>query len=308
VKLKMLVPITLAAVLACSAAAPSALAQAGPDSDGDGLVDNEDLCPKLAGPGNTGGCPSQDGSPDSDGDGLQDSQDFCPTVPGDRSGQGCPDSDSDYVDDASDPCPTSPGPPGSNGCGDVDRDGVSDETDLCLKEGQDPRYPNRNVKPNGCYPTFVEVAYFAGSVTSTADDRGGIMHADCDFNHGEKCVVRVTMTLSEKSAKALGLKNARIVALTIPLTTEADKEAAHPRPPACRCRDTPRGTLRLGLSAGLKKKIGRLPSLTMTMRVTYTVGSDAPETMKKVFKLTRKNTGVKNAYLRNIPDFNEERE
>jgi len=66
-----------------------------PDSDGDGVEDDYDLCAYEYG--------YFDGCPDSDGDGVGDGMDSCPYVPGDFGG--CPDSDGDGVDDASDSCP-----------------------------------------------------------------------------------------------------------------------------------------------------------------------------------------------------------
>ena len=54
------------------------------DSDGDGVADNIDLCPKVAGPTATNGCP------DTDNDGLTDNVDQCPTVAGPKENNGCP--------------------------------------------------------------------------------------------------------------------------------------------------------------------------------------------------------------------------
>ncbi len=65
---------------------------AGPDGDGDGVVDNVDQCPTVPGP--AAGC-----VPDSDGDGVVDAADQCPAIFGIVPG-GCP---------ASAPLP---GPPG----------------------------------------------------------------------------------------------------------------------------------------------------------------------------------------------------
>lgn len=55
------------------------------DSDGDGIADNVDECPYVAGKPEFFGCP------DSDGDGLGDSKDKCPFDKGSAANQGCPD-------------------------------------------------------------------------------------------------------------------------------------------------------------------------------------------------------------------------
>jgi outer membrane protein OmpA-like peptidoglycan-associated protein len=54
------------------------------DSDGDGVPDNVDECPYVAGRPEFFGCP------DSDGDGIGDSKDKCPFDKGPASNQGCP--------------------------------------------------------------------------------------------------------------------------------------------------------------------------------------------------------------------------
>ena len=46
-----------------------------PDTDGDGVFDNDDHCAQLAGPSTNHGCP--DTGPDQDGDGIKDTADFC---------------------------------------------------------------------------------------------------------------------------------------------------------------------------------------------------------------------------------------
>ncbi len=100
-----------------------------PDSDGDGIADFEDACPLLAGPKSLRGCP------DSDGDGVSDSDDDCPNIAGLKSNNGCPgtDSDGDGVPDNADKCPNLPGSPSNAGCPilDADNDGVADAIDKC---------------------------------------------------------------------------------------------------------------------------------------------------------------------------------
>ena len=60
-----------------------------PDTDGDGIADKDDKCPDVAGPAENGGCPW----PDTDGDGVLDKDDLCPEVAGPASNKGCPEPD-----------------------------------------------------------------------------------------------------------------------------------------------------------------------------------------------------------------------
>ena len=98
-----------------------------PDADGDGLADNVDQCPTVAGAVANNGCPLDPPPVDSDGDGIVDAQDACPTVPGFASTNGCPlsiplppppstDTDRDGVPDARDLCPSAAAPGVANGC------------------------------------------------------------------------------------------------------------------------------------------------------------------------------------------------
>ncbi len=125
------------------------------DSDGDGLLDNEDQCPMdpedMDQFEDENGCPDldndqdgvldvndgapldpedkdgfedQDGvpDPDNDKDGILDAQDKCPNEAEDKDGfedeDGCPDLDNDQdgVPDTEDECPTVPGKPEDKGC------------------------------------------------------------------------------------------------------------------------------------------------------------------------------------------------
>jgi hypothetical protein len=142
-----------------------------------------------------------------------------------------------------------------------------------------------------------------------AEDRRGFIQADCDYHHEEPCVLRLTVTLSAATAKAVGLKKGLITDLKIPLTTAAEKEAGHPRFPECLCRPPKQGKYNLGLSSKLKKKIAKLSTVTMTMRLTYTLGSAEPVSVgTKKFKLSRKPrySEEDRAPLTNIPGFNDE--
>ncbi len=82
------------------------------DSDGDGVPDEEDVCPDDL------GLPELNGCPDADGDGIADNDDDCPTEAGPAVNDGCPfpDSDNDGVIDRDDDCPDDPGLPELNGC------------------------------------------------------------------------------------------------------------------------------------------------------------------------------------------------
>ncbi|MEO7922069.1 MAG: OmpA family protein [Chitinophagaceae bacterium] len=101
------------------------------DSDGDGITDDVDKCPTVAGLPKYNGCPI----PDSDGDGINDELDKCPNVAGLAKYDGCPipDSDGDGINDEEDKCPNVAGTAKYNGCPipDKDGDGINDEEDKC---------------------------------------------------------------------------------------------------------------------------------------------------------------------------------
>jgi outer membrane protein OmpA-like peptidoglycan-associated protein len=101
------------------------------DSDSDGILDNIDACPTVAGLAKYKGCPATD----TDKDGLNDEDDKCPTVAGTAKYSGCPvpDSDGDGINDEEDKCPSQAGVARYNGCPipDGDGDGVNDEDDKC---------------------------------------------------------------------------------------------------------------------------------------------------------------------------------
>jgi outer membrane protein OmpA-like peptidoglycan-associated protein len=99
------------------------------DKDKDGITDNVDHCPEIAGPAITNGCP------DKDADGIADKDDQCPDVPGVTAYKGCPvpDTDKDGITDDKDKCPAVFGVARYDGCPvpDSDKDGVNDEEDKC---------------------------------------------------------------------------------------------------------------------------------------------------------------------------------
>jgi OmpA-OmpF porin, OOP family len=129
------------------------------DSDGDGIPDRDDACPKA--PGQPSSDPKKNGCPpDQDNDGIVDTLDACPTVPGqpnpDPGKNGCPpDRDGDGVFDPVDACPDVPGAPNAdpakNGCpADRDGDTVPDNVDACPDVPGVPN--NQDPKKNGCPP------------------------------------------------------------------------------------------------------------------------------------------------------------
>jgi|GEM_PF-896339 len=83
-----------------------------PDQDGDGIVDEQDLCPTVPDPQQL----------DSDEDGVGDACDVCPVVDDDQA-----DSDGDGVGDACDLCVDVADPDQDDG----DEDGVGDACDVC---------------------------------------------------------------------------------------------------------------------------------------------------------------------------------
>ncbi|MFZ4057941.1 MAG: OmpA family protein [Ferruginibacter sp.] len=102
------------------------------DKDKDGVPDESDLCPDVAGIASLKGCP------DKDGDGIADKDDKCPDVKGLGKYNGCPipDKDKDGINDEEDQCPDQAGVVRFRGCPvpDADGDGVNDEEDKCPKE------------------------------------------------------------------------------------------------------------------------------------------------------------------------------
>lgn len=122
------------------------------DTDKDGIEDDEDACPDVAGPATTMGCPDRDndgvadkmdacpdqagpaalnGCPDTDGDGIADKDDRCPSQAGSKEMKGCPDKDGDGIADLDDACPDQKGTVALKGCPDSDGDGVADKDDAC---------------------------------------------------------------------------------------------------------------------------------------------------------------------------------
>ncbi|MCO4760515.1 MAG: thrombospondin type 3 repeat-containing protein [Myxococcales bacterium] len=131
------------------------------DTDGDGVPDDKDKCPKR--PEDRDGFQDTDGCPeiDNDADGVPDNADRCPNAKEDKDGfkdnDGCPDldNDGDGVPDAKDKCPNKAedkdGFKDSDGCPDLDndRDGVPDAKDRCPNKAEDrDRYQDTDGCPD----------------------------------------------------------------------------------------------------------------------------------------------------------------
>ena len=155
-----------------------------PDCDKDGVYDDEDACPNVAGvrtsDPQTNGCPPP--PPDRDGDGVPDSEDACPDVPGvhteDPKTNGCPppppDRDHDGVPDNEDACPDVAGvrtnDPKTNGCPpDRDGDGVLDKDDACPDV---PGIKTNDPKTNGCPDTDRDKDGILNDVDACPDQAG----------------------------------------------------------------------------------------------------------------------------------------
>ena len=137
------------------------------DADGDGIPDNEDACPRKAGPRSDD--PQKNGCPiptptDKDGDGVLDKDDACVDDPGvktdDPKTNGCPDKDGDGIPDKEDACVDVKGvktdDPKTNGCPpdpDRDKDGINNDVDACPDE---PGKADPDPKKNGCPKAFVQ--------------------------------------------------------------------------------------------------------------------------------------------------------
>ena len=127
-----------------------AIPQQTKDTDGDGITDDQDKCPQVAGIAKYEGCPV----PDSDKDGINDEEDKCPQVAGLARYNGCPipDTDLDGINDEEDKCKDQHGVARYNGCPvpDKDNDGVNDEEDKC------PEVPG-TAQNSGCPPVKEEI-------------------------------------------------------------------------------------------------------------------------------------------------------
>jgi large repetitive protein len=175
----------------------------GADTDGDGIPDGQDLCPKEAedkdGFDDEDGCPD----PDNDQDGIPDAADKCPLEPEDRDGfqdqDGCPDldNDGDAIPDSQDKCPNEPedkdGFQDDDGCPDVDNDGdgIPDDKDRCPNE---PETKNGVDDDDGCPDTGGAVAISGGKVE---------IPEQIQFETGKAKILARSFSLIERIAQKL---------------------------------------------------------------------------------------------------------
>jgi outer membrane protein OmpA-like peptidoglycan-associated protein len=146
------------------------------DSDGDGLLDENDRCPQAA--EDKDGFEDGDGCPDADNDrdGVPDANDRCVSEPEDADGfedsDGCPDLDNDRdgIPDATDRCPSqaedTDGFEDGDGCPELDNDGdgVPDVADAC------PDEPG-SAEQHGCPGGAPAKAAEPEPLVTVADDR-----------------------------------------------------------------------------------------------------------------------------------------
>jgi len=144
-----------------------------PDADGDGVCDDDDVCPGFADtldfdydgqPNDCDPCPI-DNPDDSDSDGVCDSDDVC------DGGDDTLDGDSDGVPDDCDLCPL-------DDPDDSDGDGVCDADDICAGE-DDALDADSDGVPDGCDPCPAE-AYERDS-----DGDSYLSCDDCDDNDSD---------------------------------------------------------------------------------------------------------------------------
>ena len=146
-----------------------------PDSDGDGISDDQDRCPNDPNKTSPGACGCGSSDRDSDKDGVADCNDDCPNDPAKTKPGSCgcgetdTDSDNDGTADCSDACPDYPEKIDSGVCGcgildtDTDNDGTPDCIDNC------PNDPNKT-DPGVCG---------CGKADTDSDNDGAL---DCNDN------------------------------------------------------------------------------------------------------------------------------
>jgi len=130
------------------------------DTDGDGILDDADACPRVPGKASAQGCP------DEDEDTIADDKDRCPKDAGPTEFQGCPDKDGDRIVDVDDRCPAEPGKPEFKGCPDDDDDRIANVDDKC------PKIPG-TAEHFGCPPPPPEdlVKRFTGTIKGITFER-----------------------------------------------------------------------------------------------------------------------------------------
>lgn len=144
------------------------------DTDGDGVVDELDLCP------NEKGIPSLKGCPDKDGDGVPDYQDKCPDKAGPQIYNGCPDTDGDGIPDHEDECPNVTGSKANRGCPFTDRDGdgITDDQDKCPDKAGLP-------ENEGCPESDRDADGIPDSIDKCPDAKGLRVYQGCPDTDGD---------------------------------------------------------------------------------------------------------------------------
>ncbi|MCP4806732.1 MAG: OmpA family protein [Proteobacteria bacterium] len=177
------------------------------DNDGDGVLDVDDSCPMdpedVDGFEDADGCPD----PDNDGDGFLDVDDQCPLDPG--TVEGCPDGDADGTADKDDECPTEAGPLDAYpaGCPDRDADQVADVRDQCPDEPDDDRADP--MRSDGC-PSKVVVTKEKIEILDKIY-----------FNTGKSTIKPVSYSILEDVAKVLNA-NQDITKIEVAGHTDSD--------------------------------------------------------------------------------------
>ena len=184
------------------------------DTDGDGILDRDDRCPREA--EDMDGFQDSDGCPDldNDGDGILDADDGCPDMAEDMDGykddDGCPeaDNDNDGILDADDQCPNDAedidGFQDEDGCPDLDNDGdgILDVDDKCPNEAETV---NGYKDQDGCPDTKPEVQVEAGKAVVLAginfDSGKATLTAD-----SEASLNKVLRTLNDNPEIALEVR------------------------------------------------------------------------------------------------------
>lgn len=147
-----------------------------PDKDGDGVPDIQDKCPDQAGPQIYNGCP------DTDGDGIPDHEDECPNVAGSKANRGCPftDRDGDGIPDDEDKCPDKAGKKENGGCPDLDSDGdgIPDAKDKCPGQAGLP-------ENDGCPESDKDGDGIPDSIDKCPDSKGLRVYQGCPDTDGD---------------------------------------------------------------------------------------------------------------------------
>lgn len=190
------------------------------DSDGDGIDDSSDQCPKAPedkdGFEDRNGCPD----PDNDNDGVLDKDDKAPMDPEDKDnfededGVPDPDNDQDGVPDQKDACPNKAGNKAFAGCPDADQDGIMDAEDACPNQPED----KDNFQDNdGCPDPDNDKDGVMDTADKCPNDPGVVANNGCKDTDRDKdgVVDRLDNCPDEPGVKAQqGCKKKQLVVIT----------------------------------------------------------------------------------------------